>query len=119
METPELLLPERRDDVLRLYPKDAVERALVLTKAIGSVGAYSHSMGQSSCPATSANPAMRRVLSADPASRTRRRPLGQAFRMSVTASPSSSKVRPNHRLPTLPAARSNTTHTRSNTTRAL
>ena len=45
MEVPDLLHPDRRADVLRLFPKDAVDRALLLSKAIGSVGAYSHSMG--------------------------------------------------------------------------
>ena len=44
-DNPELLKPEHRDDLLKLYPQDAIERAELLLKHIGSVGAYSHSQG--------------------------------------------------------------------------
>ena len=45
LELPELLHESREADTLRFFPKDAIARARVLSKAIGSVGAYSHSMG--------------------------------------------------------------------------
>ncbi|CAG8502168.1 2564_t:CDS:2 [Dentiscutata erythropus] len=44
-EYPDLLLPENRDRVNALFPSDAIERAQLLLKQIGSVGAYSHSQG--------------------------------------------------------------------------
>ncbi|CAG8504378.1 9831_t:CDS:10 [Racocetra fulgida] len=42
-EYPDLLLPENRNHVNALFPSDAIERAQLLLKQIGSVGAYSHS----------------------------------------------------------------------------
>lgn len=42
---PELLKAENRELVSKLYPVDAIKRAEVLLKNIGSVGAYSHSKG--------------------------------------------------------------------------
>lgn len=44
-ENPELLKAENRSIVSKLYPKDAIKRAELLTKNIGSIGAYSHSKG--------------------------------------------------------------------------
>ncbi|EPB88721.1 alanine transaminase [Mucor circinelloides 1006PhL] len=44
-ENPELLKTENRALVSKLYPADAIARAQVLLKNIGSVGAYSHSKG--------------------------------------------------------------------------
>ncbi|ORX46101.1 PLP-dependent transferase [Hesseltinella vesiculosa] len=44
-ENPELLTPSNREALLKLYPADAIARAEVLLKHIGSVGAYSHSKG--------------------------------------------------------------------------
>ncbi|CAO3596296.1 unnamed protein product [Absidia cylindrospora] len=44
-ENPELLKPSHRETVLKLYPADAIARAELLLKHIGSVGAYSHSKG--------------------------------------------------------------------------
>ncbi|KAI9486342.1 MAG: pyridoxal phosphate-dependent transferase [Benjaminiella poitrasii] len=44
-ENPELLKAENRSLVSKLYPADAIARAEVLLKNIGSVGAYSHSKG--------------------------------------------------------------------------
>jgi alanine transaminase len=40
-----LLKAENRSIVSKLYPKDAIKRAELLTKNIGSIGAYSHSKG--------------------------------------------------------------------------
>lgn len=37
--------PENRETLTKLYPSDAIERAELLLKHIGSVGAYSHSQG--------------------------------------------------------------------------
>lgn len=37
--------PENRETLLKLYPADAIARAELLLKHIGSVGAYSHSKG--------------------------------------------------------------------------
>ena len=45
MEYPDLLKDENAELTSRLYPSDAIERAKVLLKHIGSVGAYSHSQG--------------------------------------------------------------------------
>ncbi|KAI9319115.1 pyridoxal phosphate-dependent transferase [Dichotomocladium elegans] len=42
---PDLLTPENRSTLLKLYPIDAIERAELLLKNIGSVGSYSHSQG--------------------------------------------------------------------------
>lgn len=42
---PDLLKPENRETLLKLYPIDAIERAELLLKHIGSVGSYSHSQG--------------------------------------------------------------------------
>jgi len=39
----------KRKDVLKLFPADAISRALTLKKAIGSLGAYSHSQGNFNC----------------------------------------------------------------------
>ncbi|KAI7907038.1 pyridoxal phosphate-dependent transferase [Cokeromyces recurvatus] len=44
-ENPDLLKAENRLLVSKLYPADAIARAEVLLKHIGSVGAYSHSKG--------------------------------------------------------------------------
>ncbi|KAI8145980.1 pyridoxal phosphate-dependent transferase [Fennellomyces sp. T-0311] len=44
-DNPDLLQPENRETLLKLYPKDAIERAELLLKNIGSVGSYSHSQG--------------------------------------------------------------------------
>ncbi|KAI8391761.1 pyridoxal phosphate-dependent transferase [Radiomyces spectabilis] len=44
-ENPELLKAENRQLVEKLYPKDAIARAELLLKNIGSIGAYSHSKG--------------------------------------------------------------------------
>ncbi|CAO3594644.1 unnamed protein product [Absidia cylindrospora] len=44
-ENPELLKAGNRDALLKLYPADAIARAELLLKHIGSVGAYSHSKG--------------------------------------------------------------------------
>ncbi|CAG8489400.1 9967_t:CDS:2 [Diversispora eburnea] len=44
-EYPELLSPENRSQVEKLFPPDAIEHAQTLLKQIGSVGAYSHSQG--------------------------------------------------------------------------
>ncbi|OAD80678.1 hypothetical protein PHYBLDRAFT_184403 [Phycomyces blakesleeanus NRRL 1555(-)] len=44
-ENPELLAPENRELLSKLYPADAIARAEVLLKNIGSIGAYSHSKG--------------------------------------------------------------------------
>ncbi|KAI9274794.1 pyridoxal phosphate-dependent transferase [Phascolomyces articulosus] len=44
-DNPELLKAENREDLLKLYPQDAIDRAELLLKHIGSVGAYSHSQG--------------------------------------------------------------------------
>ncbi|KAI8989375.1 pyridoxal phosphate-dependent transferase [Pilobolus umbonatus] len=44
-ENPELLKLENRESVSKLYPYDAIARAEVLMKNIGSIGAYSHSKG--------------------------------------------------------------------------
>ncbi|RIB05527.1 pyridoxal phosphate-dependent transferase [Gigaspora rosea] len=44
-EYPDLLLPENRDRVKALFPSDVIERAQLMLKQIGSVGAYSHSQG--------------------------------------------------------------------------
>ncbi|KAG0369891.1 hypothetical protein BGZ54_008543 [Gamsiella multidivaricata] len=45
VEYPELLKEENAEIVSRLYPSDAVARAKLLLKHVGSVGAYSHSQG--------------------------------------------------------------------------
>ncbi|OZJ04312.1 hypothetical protein BZG36_03168 [Bifiguratus adelaidae] len=45
LENTDLLLPKNRSLVEQLYPKDAISRAEVLSKHIGSIGAYSHSQG--------------------------------------------------------------------------
>ncbi|KAG0039380.1 hypothetical protein BGZ82_008480 [Podila clonocystis] len=44
-EYPELLKEENRELALKIYPSDAIDRAKLLLKHIGSVGAYSHSQG--------------------------------------------------------------------------
>ncbi|KAI9358815.1 pyridoxal phosphate-dependent transferase [Pilaira anomala] len=44
-ENPELLKVENRETVSKLYPADAIARAELLMKNIGSVGAYTHSKG--------------------------------------------------------------------------
>ncbi|KAI8378502.1 pyridoxal phosphate-dependent transferase [Blakeslea trispora] len=44
-ENPELLKSENRALVSKLYPADAIARAELLLKHIGSIGAYSHSKG--------------------------------------------------------------------------
>lgn len=44
-EYPDLLKPEARDVVSKLYPSDAIERAESLLAEIGSVGAYTGSQG--------------------------------------------------------------------------
>ncbi|KAI8342128.1 pyridoxal phosphate-dependent transferase [Chlamydoabsidia padenii] len=44
-ENPELLKAGNRETLLKLYPADAIARAELLLKNIGSVGAYSHSKG--------------------------------------------------------------------------
>ncbi|KAG1054992.1 hypothetical protein G6F46_000275 [Rhizopus delemar] len=44
-ENPELLKAENRHLISKLYPADAINRAEVLLKNIGSIGAYSHSKG--------------------------------------------------------------------------
>ncbi|KAJ8653842.1 hypothetical protein O0I10_010523 [Lichtheimia ornata] len=45
VDNPDLLKPENRETLNKLYPSDAIERAELLLKHIGSVGAYSHSQG--------------------------------------------------------------------------
>jgi alanine transaminase len=45
VEYPALLDPRNEEVVLKLYPKDALQRARTLVKSIGSTGAYSHSQG--------------------------------------------------------------------------
>ncbi|KAI8067788.1 pyridoxal phosphate-dependent transferase [Gongronella butleri] len=45
VENPELLAASNRETLLKLYPADAIARAEVLLKNVGSVGAYSHSKG--------------------------------------------------------------------------
>ncbi|KAF9197055.1 hypothetical protein BGZ50_000005 [Haplosporangium sp. Z 11] len=45
VEYPELLKEENAEAALKLYPSDAIARAKLLLKNIGSVGAYSHSQG--------------------------------------------------------------------------
>ncbi|KAI8979833.1 pyridoxal phosphate-dependent transferase [Mycotypha africana] len=44
-DNPELLKAENRSIVSKLYPADAIARAELLIKHVGSVGAYSHSKG--------------------------------------------------------------------------
>ncbi|KAI7868567.1 pyridoxal phosphate-dependent transferase [Spinellus fusiger] len=44
-ENPQLLAAENRELLNKLYPSDAIARAEVLLKNIGSIGAYSHSKG--------------------------------------------------------------------------
>ncbi|KAK3812957.1 MAG: pyridoxal phosphate-dependent transferase [Benniella sp.] len=44
-EYPELLKEENAEAAARLFPSDAIARAKLLLKNIGSVGAYSHSQG--------------------------------------------------------------------------
>ncbi|KAI7901296.1 pyridoxal phosphate-dependent transferase [Cokeromyces recurvatus] len=44
-DNPDLLKKENRSLISQLYPLDAIERAELLLKSIGSVGAYSHSQG--------------------------------------------------------------------------
>ncbi|KAG1149707.1 hypothetical protein G6F37_000988 [Rhizopus arrhizus] len=44
-ENPELLKVENRETISKLYPADAINRAEILLKNIGSIGAYSHSKG--------------------------------------------------------------------------
>lgn len=44
-DNPELLKPENRELLSKLYPADAIARAELLLKYIGSVGSYSHSQG--------------------------------------------------------------------------
>ncbi|KAF7728527.1 hypothetical protein EC973_005931 [Apophysomyces ossiformis] len=44
-ENPELLKAENRETLSKLYPADAISRAELLLKNIGSIGAYSHSKG--------------------------------------------------------------------------
>ncbi|KAG2228677.1 hypothetical protein INT48_004820 [Thamnidium elegans] len=44
-ENPELLKAENRGLVSKLYPADAIARAELLMKNIGSIGAYTHSKG--------------------------------------------------------------------------
>ncbi|KAF9434515.1 hypothetical protein BGZ76_007892 [Entomortierella beljakovae] len=45
VEYPELLKDENAEVASKLYPSDAIARAKLLLKNIGSVGAYSHSQG--------------------------------------------------------------------------
>ncbi|KNE61914.1 hypothetical protein AMAG_07183 [Allomyces macrogynus ATCC 38327] len=45
LEYPALLDDRNRDAALKLFPADAIDRAKTMSKAIGSLGAYSHSMG--------------------------------------------------------------------------
>ena len=45
MEYPDLLKDENAELTSKLYPSDAITRAKLLLKNIGSVGAYSHSQG--------------------------------------------------------------------------
>ncbi|GJJ69612.1 alanine transaminase [Entomortierella parvispora] len=45
VEYPELLKDENAEAAARLFPSDAIARAKLLLKNIGSVGAYSHSQG--------------------------------------------------------------------------
>jgi len=45
MEYPDLLKEEKLEITKQLFPKDAIDRALLLRKHIKSVGAYSMSMG--------------------------------------------------------------------------
>ncbi|CAO3637264.1 unnamed protein product [Cunninghamella echinulata] len=44
-ENPELLKASNRENLLKLYPADAIARAELLLKHVGTVGAYSHSKG--------------------------------------------------------------------------
>jgi len=45
LQSPHLLDESIRQDVEKLFPADAIERAKTLHKAVGSIGAYSHSKG--------------------------------------------------------------------------
>ncbi|ORZ29988.1 pyridoxal phosphate-dependent transferase [Catenaria anguillulae PL171] len=45
LEYPPLLDPRNEDLVLKMFPKDAIERARSMAQEIGSVGSYSHSQG--------------------------------------------------------------------------
>ncbi|KAF9113050.1 hypothetical protein BGX27_002306 [Mortierella sp. AM989] len=45
VEYPDLLKDENAEATLKLYPSDAIARAKLLLKYVGSVGAYSHSQG--------------------------------------------------------------------------
>lgn len=45
MEYPDLLTEEKLEITKQLFPKDAIDRAVLLKKYIKSVGAYSMSMG--------------------------------------------------------------------------
>ncbi|RUS13654.1 pyridoxal phosphate-dependent transferase [Endogone sp. FLAS-F59071] len=45
VDNPDLLAPEHREILLKLYPSDVIARAELLLKNIGSIGAYSHSQG--------------------------------------------------------------------------
>ncbi|RUP25384.1 pyridoxal phosphate-dependent transferase, partial [Jimgerdemannia flammicorona] len=45
VDNPDLLSPENRELLLKLYPSDAIKRAELLLHNIGSIGAYSHSQG--------------------------------------------------------------------------
>eukprot|EP01137_Pigoraptor_chileana_P005876 Opistho-2@49552 len=45
LDCPDLLLKKNRETVLRLFPADAIDRAIKLQHEIPSTGAYSHSQG--------------------------------------------------------------------------
>jgi len=98
VENPELLSDASKEaDLLRLFPADAIARARLLTKSLGSVGAYSHSMG-------TVSPRQRGTqdLGFAAAEAASEWPTGchtdaQACRPSGPTSPSSSKVLPARR----------------------